>query len=79
MQNSDLYKFGIKKFQSSDVCSSTLQKSCAGGACSLMAVKIMISILDIQFYVPIKLCKTEGSIHLFKIMGMLNPENVKVN
>ena len=33
------------------------------------AVKIMIFISDIQYYVPIKLCKTAGSIHLFKIMG----------
>ena len=29
------------------------------------AVKIMLSILDVQYYVPIKLCKTAGSIHLF--------------
>ena len=26
MQNSDLYKFGINNFWSSDVCSSTLKK-----------------------------------------------------
>ena len=43
------------------------------------AVKIIIFILDIQYYVPIKLCKTAGSIHLFKITGMLKPENVKLN
>ena len=30
------------------------------------AVKIMIFISDVQYYVPIKLCKTAGSIHLFK-------------
>ena len=35
------------------------------------AVKIMIFISDVQYYVPIKLCKTAGSIHLFKIMGTL--------
>ena len=29
--------------------------------------------------VPIKLCKTAGSIHLFKISGMLNSENIKSN
>ena len=40
------------------------------------AVKIMIFILDVQYYVPIKLCKTAGSIHLFKITGMLKPENI---
>ena len=30
-------------------------------------VKIMLFISDVQNYVPIKLCKTAGSIHLFKI------------
>ena len=39
----------------------------------------MIFILDVQYYVPIKLCKTTGSIHLFKITGILNSENVKLN
>ena len=43
------------------------------------AVKIMIFISDVQYYVPIILCKTAGSIHLFKPMGMLNPENIKFN
>ena len=42
-------------------------------------VKIMIFISDVQYYVPIKLCKIAGSIHLFKIMGMLKPENIKLN
>ena len=28
-------------------------------------VKIMIFISDVQYYVPIKLCKTTGNIHLF--------------
>ena len=31
------------------------------------AVKIMIFISDVQNHVPIKLCKTAGSIHLFKL------------
>ena len=35
------------------------------------AVKIMLFILDVQNYVPIKLCKTAGSIHLLKIKGTL--------
>ena len=43
------------------------------------AVKIMLFISDIQNYVPIKLCKTAGSIHLFKIKGMLKPEYIKLN
>ena len=42
-------------------------------------VKIMIFVSDAQYYVPIKLCKTVGSIHLFKITGTLNSENVKLN
>ena len=42
-------------------------------------VKIMIFISDIQSYVPIKLCKTAGSIHLFKIIGMLKAENIKLD
>ena len=42
------------------------------------AVKIMLFISDIQYYVPIKLCKTAGSIHLFKIIGMLVHEKVKL-
>ena len=42
------------------------------------AVKVMF-ISDIQNYVPIKLCKTAGSIHLFKIRGMLKPEDIKLN
>ena len=36
-------------------------------------------ISDVQNYAPIKLCKTAGSIYLFKIMGMLKPENIKLN
>ena len=43
------------------------------------AVKIMILISDVQNYVPIKLCKTAGSIHLFKIIGTLKAENIKLN
>ena len=42
-------------------------------------VKIMLFISDVQYYVPIKLCKTAGSIHLFKIMGVLKLENIKLN
>ena len=42
-------------------------------------VKIMIFISDVQNYVPIKLCKTAGSIHLFKIIGTLKAKNIKLN
>ena len=43
------------------------------------AVKIMIFISDVQYYVPIKLCKTTESIHLFTITGTLTSENIKLN
>ena len=39
----------------------------------------MIFVSDVQYNVTIKLCKTAGSIHLFKISGMLNSENIKLN
>ena len=39
-------------------------------------IKIMIFISDIKSYVPVKLCKTSGSIHLFKLTGSINKENV---
>ena len=42
------------------------------------AVKIMLFISDAQYYVPIKLCRMAGSIHLFKIIGTLTLENVKL-
>ena len=43
------------------------------------AVKIIISISDVQYYIPIKLCKTADSIHLFKTLGKLKTENIKLN
>ena len=39
-------------------------------------IKIMLFISDIKSYVPFKLCKTSGSIHLFKLAGSINKENV---
>ena len=42
------------------------------------AVKVMLFISDAQYYVPVKLCRTAGSICLFKITGTLTPENVKL-
>ena len=38
-----------------------------------------IFVSDMQYYVPVKLCKSAGSIHLFKTTGTIKPENVKVN
>ena len=42
-------------------------------------VKIMLFISDIQYYMLVKLCKTAGSIHFFKITGKLTPDKVKLN
>ena len=41
-------------------------------------VKIMLFISDVQYYIPIQLCQTAGSIHLFKIAGILAPDKVKL-
>ena len=43
------------------------------------AVKIMIIVSDVQNYMPIKSCKTAGSIHLFKITVTLKDKNIKLN
>ena len=42
-------------------------------------IKIMLFISDIKSYVPIKLCKTSGSIHLFKLTGSINKENITLH
>ena len=36
-------------------------------------------ISDVQHYTPIKLCKTSGSPHLFKISGPLRSEDIRLN
>ena len=40
--------------------------------------KILLFISNTHSYVPIKLCRVVGSIHLFRIRGRLNPEYVKI-
>ena len=42
-------------------------------------IRIMIFLSDIKSYVPIKLCKTSGSIHLFKLTGRINKENITLH
>ena len=42
-------------------------------------VKIVLFISDVQHYIPIRLCKTSGSLHLFKIIGMLTSEDVRLH
>ena len=41
-------------------------------------VKIVLFISDVQHYIPIKLCKASGSLHLFKITGILTLEDIKI-
>ena len=53
-------------------------KFCRGHRLSNI-VKIVLFISDVQHYIPIKLCKTSGSIHLFKITGTLTSEDIKLN
>ena len=42
-------------------------------------VKIVLFISDVQNYIPIKLGKSSGKLHLFKIKGTLKPEDIKMN
>ena len=42
-------------------------------------IKIMMFFSNIKSYVPIKLCKTSGSIHLFKLMGSIKREDVTLH
>ena len=39
---------------------------------------ILLFISNIHSYIPIKLCRVAGSIHLFRIRGRLNSDNVKL-
>ena len=42
-------------------------------------MKIMLFISDVQNYIPLKLCKTSGSIHLFKVKSTLKSRDIKLN
>ena len=39
----------------------------------------MLFISDVQYYIPVKLCKTAGSIPLFKITGKIMMDKVQLN
>ena len=39
----------------------------------------MLFISDVQYYIPVKLCKIAGSIHLFKITGKIMMDKAKLN
>ena len=47
--------------------------------CYSNTIKIMMFLSNIKCYAPIKLCKTSGSIHLFKLTGSINRENVTLH
>ena len=49
------------------------------GQLSSNVVKIILFISDVQYYVPVKLCKTAGCVHLFEITGKLMTDKVKLN
>ena len=49
------------------------------GQISSNVVKIILFILGKQYYILVKLCKTAGSIYLFKITGKIMMEKVKLN
>ena len=42
-------------------------------------IKVMMFFSNIKSYVPIKLCKTSGSIHLFKLTGSIKREDVTLH
>ena len=42
-------------------------------------IKVLIFISNMKSYVPIKLCKTTGSIHMFKLMGSLQKEDIMLH
>ena len=42
------------------------------------STKILLFVSNTHSYIPIRLCRLAGSIHLLRIRGRLNPENVKL-
>ena len=55
-----------------------IRKSCLFRRCLFSNVtKIMLFVSNTTSYVPIKLCRIAGSIHLFRIRGRLTMENVR--
>ena len=40
--------------------------------------KMLFFVSNVHSYVPIKLCRVAGSVHLFRIKGRLNPEYMKL-
>ena len=42
-------------------------------------IKVLIFLSNIKSYIPVKLCKTTGSIHLFKLMGSLQRKDIRLH
>ena len=53
-------------------------KFCGGHRFSNI-VNLVLFISDVQHYIPIKLCKISGSLHLFKITGTLTSQDIGLN
>ena len=68
----------IIKYGNSHPIALQKTKFCRGHKFSNI-VKIVLLISDVQHYIPIKLCKTSGSLHLFKITCTLTSEDIKLN
>ena len=54
-------------------------KLCRGHRFSNIIKIVLLIVSDVQHYIPIKLCKTSGSPHLFKITGILRSEDIRLN
>ena len=67
IRNSSIYYFSVRKLK------------LFRGHLFSNAVKIMLFISDTQYYVPVKLCKAVGRIHLFKSTRKLLPKHVKLD
>ena len=80
MSNISIHRDNSDIIEHDDSCSSTYRRSkfCRGYRFSNV-VKIVLFISDIQHYIPVKLTKTSGSPHLFKLAGTLNSEDIKLN
>ena len=61
-----------------NLVTNRIKKSNLFGGCLFSYItKVMVFISNMQSYVPVKLCKIAGSIHLFKIRGKLTQESIK--
>ena len=82
MHSTALYNFNFKYHNDSLIIFAILQlrrMKLYRGQLFSNIVKIMLFISHIQYYILVKLCKTAGSIHLFKITGKVTVDKVKLN